>query len=91
MAAKRVVTHRVVAEFGSQAEVAAILHKQWSAMRVVQKCELQEHETFVCSHCGEPWPMGCSPEPMSYEWYRKYGSAEYCCDATRADCEGANE
>lgn len=58
----------------------------------------QKVATFVCPHCGKPWPIHLdNGEPMSEDTYRRnvesqrFDTDSYCCDATRDDCERAND
>ncbi len=56
--------------------------------------EIARADTHVCPHCDEPWPMFNDDEPSECAYYRcgvEEGDETYCCDATRRDCEGAND
>lgn len=57
-------------------------------------------DSFVCSHCGKPWPLlrwvgeGPGDDPLSEDYYqfhvrRGTSCLAYCCDATRLECESA--
>lgn len=53
--------------------------------------EVIEEESFVCPHCGKPWPMAAGV-PLDERSYARWAAGEigdYCCKYTEAVCEAA--
>ncbi len=90
MAAKKVTEHHLtfITEYSPEeyAELSQAMVDSGAPFTVT------EVDTFVCLHCGKPWPIP-SVDNSSLKLYRRcveLGTLDYCCDATRQDCEAAN-
>ncbi len=93
MAAKEIAT--TVVSFETKESINSLTGMN-ALFDIIDEFNTVKKSTFVCPYkeCGKPWPMmilgtGRRERPLTEEEYAGHGPDQYCCDATRQDCEGA--